>query len=116
MPRDSYMRDAGESDKIAKVQALIDGATTPGERQAALAALQRLRDASLARGNWAPQVVESFDDRVLAAIAKREPLDGTTVRIARRYGNEDVVALLRAYRWRPHDDSYLPSPILLQTT
>ena len=70
-------------DKLRKITALFEGAATPGERQAAAAAIERIRQA-------------------LHSAAKAEPLPETKVSLADQWQRRLFVALCRRYGLQPY--------------
>jgi hypothetical protein len=70
-------------DKLRKITALFEGAATPGERQAAAAAMDRLRKA-------------------LDATTKTEPLPETKFTMADQWQRRLFLALCRRYGLKPY--------------
>lgn len=70
-------------EKLRKITALFEGATTAGERQAAAAAMERLRQA-------------------LDAAVKTQPLPETRFSLADQWQRRFFLALCRRYRLKPY--------------
>jgi hypothetical protein len=70
-------------DKLRKITALFEGATTAGERQAAAAAMQRLREA-------------------LGAVTAAQPLPETKFSVADQWQRRLLSALCRRYGLEPY--------------
>ncbi len=87
----------------AKVQRLLEAATTDGEREACSAALDRI-----ARSDGSERSLEQFLDTARRAVERRDPLDGTDIRLMRRF--PELAPLIADYRWNPTEDVYYPAP------
>lgn len=93
--------------KVAAIRALIAGATTPGERLAAEAALSRVLRERLPPSR--PTLVEEALDRLV----RREPVPWLDMNLLRRFSPE-TVAEFADWRYNPTEGAYYPPAFLLE--